>query len=117
VFLNLMLNAVDAIAARDSDAASSYPAESRGGQVHVRTTATREPPGVRVVFADDGVGISPEEQDVLFEPFHTTKEVGVGLGLYISKNIVQDHGGRIEVESEQGKGATFTVWLPSEPPT
>jgi len=63
---------------------------------------------------DDGVGIPPEVLAHLFEPFFTTKERGrgVGLGLAISRSIVERHGGEIEVESEFGKGTAFVVALP-----
>ena len=110
VFLNLVLNAVDAIAGISAEAAAD------GGRLRVCTARTPETPGVQIVFADNGVGIPPDEQRYLFEPFHTTKEVGLGLGLYISQRIVQDHGGRIEVASQEGAGTTFTVWLPCQEP-
>jgi two-component system, NtrC family, sensor kinase len=63
---------------------------------------------------DDGVGIPPEILPQIFEPFTTTKEVGkgVGLGLAVSKGIVERHGGRIEVASELGVGTTFLIILP-----
>ena len=83
-----------------------------GGRLRVCSTRTQEPQGVRLAFADNGSGIPPDELPYLFEPFHTTKETGLGLGLYISQGIVQDHGGRIEVESQERVGTTFTLWLP-----
>jgi signal transduction histidine kinase len=63
---------------------------------------------------DDGVGMPPEVVANMFEPFFTTKEHGrgLGLGLAISRNIVDRHGGRIEVASEPGRGTTFTITLP-----
>jgi len=69
---------------------------------------------VRISFMDDGPGVPPENLRHLFDPFFTTKEVGdgTGLGLSICHGIIAEHGGRIYVESEQGKGATFTVELP-----
>lgn len=71
-----------------------------------------------IAIADTGTGIPAENLPKLFEPFFTTKPVGkgTGLGLSISYGIVQKHGGRIEVESAEGKGTTFTVWLPIKPP-
>jgi signal transduction histidine kinase len=70
--------------------------------------------------ADTGCGIRREHLDKLFEPFFTTKAVGkgVGLGLSVSYGIIQQHGGTLEVESEEGKGSTFTILLPvqSGPP-
>jgi signal transduction histidine kinase len=64
------------------------------------------------MFADSGAGIPADDLSHIFEPFHSTKSGGLGLGLFISHGIVKQHGGRIDVESEGGKGATFTVWLP-----
>jgi PAS domain S-box-containing protein len=98
VFLNLTLNAIDAM--------------PDGGELTVSLRPTTEPQGAEVRFHDEGVGISPEVQEELFQPFYTTKDDGVGLGLYISRNIVEGHGGSITVQSEPGGGTTFTVWLP-----
>ncbi len=99
VFLNLVLNAVDAM--------------PEGGELRITTARTEDPEGVRISFADSGEGIPVDEMPHLFEPFHTTKAEGLGLGLYVSQRIVRDHGGRIDVESTEGAGATFTVWLPA----
>jgi signal transduction histidine kinase/DNA-binding NarL/FixJ family response regulator len=98
VFLNIINNAV-------------YVMPS-GGALTVRTKAGTR--GVRVDIEDTGPGIAPEHRDRIFDPFFTTKpEVsGTGLGLSVSLGIVQSHGGTIEVESELGKGTTFTVALP-----
>jgi two-component system NtrC family sensor kinase len=101
VFLNLALNAIDAMPG--------------GGRIDVRATRTREPPGVSTSFQDSGVGISTDALLHVFDPFYSTKSEGLGLGLSISQEIVRQHGGRIEVESELGHGATFTVWLPVDP--
>ncbi|HSO38404.1 MAG TPA: ATP-binding protein, partial [Labilithrix sp.] len=67
-----------------------------------------------VVVEDEGTGIAPEHLPHIFDPFFTTKEVGggTGLGLSVSYAIVQDHGGRIEVESELARGSRFRVCLP-----
>ena len=98
VFLNLILNAADAM--------------PEGGQLTIRLGPTSSPEGAALAFKDTGVGIPPEGLDQLFAPFYTTKDNGVGLGLYVIKNIVDSHAGTIDVESEVGKGTTFRVWLP-----
>jgi signal transduction histidine kinase len=102
VFMNLIANAIDA--------------SPQGGKVVIRTNATN---GVIVVdVIDRGHGIEPAVRARIFDPFFTTKPQGegTGLGLSISYGIVQDHGGTIEVDSEPGKGATFTVRLPTRHP-
>jgi signal transduction histidine kinase len=103
VFLNIILNAAQAIASH--------------GVIRVSTMTEGE--GIIVRIEDDGPGIALEHLGRLFEPFFTTKEVGkgTGLGLSISYDIVKSHGGEIRVDSELGKGAAFTVYLPVEPPT
>ncbi len=98
IFLNLMLNAIDAMPG--------------GGELRIRTEETRSPAGLRVTFSDTGVGIPAESMGKLFDPFFTSKESGIGLGLYITHHIVQEHGGEIVVKSEPGEGSTFRVWLP-----
>jgi signal transduction histidine kinase len=100
VFLNLITNALQAM--------------PHGGML----TVISEQPGdqVAVRIADTGDGIAPQHLSCIFDPFFTTKPVGCGsgLGLSVSLGIVEKHHGRIEVESRQGKGSTFTVWLPVE---
>ncbi len=105
VFLNLLMNAAQAIP--DGHAGSN----SIG-------VATRAAGGeVMVEIADSGCGMAPEVRDRIFEPFFTTKAVGtgMGLGLSISHGIVKGLGGRIEVESEAGRGSVFRVALPFSP--
>jgi signal transduction histidine kinase len=96
VFYNLILNAVQATAP--------------GGAVTVKTRAAAG--AVEVVVIDRGVGIDPQQRDSIFNPFFTTKPEGVGLGLAIVSKIVDEHGGKITVESEPGKGSVFHVLLP-----
>jgi two-component system sensor histidine kinase AtoS len=67
---------------------------------------------IAVSLMDTGMGIPKEHLQRIFDPFFTTKNRGTGLGLYISRTIVENHGGHIEVVSEPGKGAVFTVLLP-----
>jgi signal transduction histidine kinase len=99
VFLHLLSNAVEAC--------------ERGGTVTARSRADG-PAGVVIEIEDDGCGIPPEHRARLFEPFFTTKPVGqgTGLGLSVSFGIVRDHGGRIEADSEVGRGTTFRIRLP-----
>jgi signal transduction histidine kinase len=107
VFLNLLLNAAQAIP------------EGRAGENVVRVEAGTDSAGwARISVQDSGVGIPPEVQRRIFEPFFTTKPLGTGtgLGLAIAHSIVVAAGGRIEVESEAGRGATFRVLLPPAPP-
>ena len=99
VFLNLLKNAAEVL-------------EGRGGVVTL--SAVADGAGVVVRVTDDGPGIAPELHAKLFAPFYSTKEAGkgTGLGLSISRRIVLDHDGSIEVDSEPGRGTTFTVRLP-----
>jgi signal transduction histidine kinase len=66
----------------------------------------------RVEVRDTGKGIPPEHKEQIFDPFFTTKDSGTGLGLFIAYQIVAEHGGYIDVESEVGKGTSFYVYLP-----
>ena len=102
VFLNLLVNAAQAI--------------ENDGRIVIRTG--HEGDWVWVEVEDNGGGIPADIMTRIFEPFFTTKPVGMGtgLGLSLSYGIVAQHGGRIEVSSQVGKGSTFRVWLPLEPP-
>ncbi len=68
---------------------------------------------MRISITDSGNGIPPQEKEKIFEPFFTTKERGTGLGLSIVHKIVESHNGLIKVESEMGKGSTFTIYMPA----
>jgi signal transduction histidine kinase len=109
VFLNLSLNALQAIAG-----------SGRPGRLLISTglrRATRRGAAAAFFearFRDTGVGIPPGDLKNLFIPFFTTKDKGTGLGLPISQRIIENHGGTIEVRSQPGEGATFTVLLPIE---
>jgi signal transduction histidine kinase len=98
VFYNLVLNAAQATAG--------------GGAVTVKTRA--EGGVAEIAVIDRGVGIEPAQMKDIFNPFFTTKPEGVGLGLAIVAKIVDEHGGKIAVESEPGKGSIFCVSLPMD---
>lgn len=85
-----------------------------GGRLTVRTSrrSSRRADSLEIAVVDAGPGISEEAQQQLFVPFFTTKEQGTGLGLAISQRIVHAHGGELEVRSQPGQGATFTIVLP-----
>jgi signal transduction histidine kinase len=69
---------------------------------------------LQISITDTGVGITEESKKRIFDPFYTTKKIGegTGLGLAICEKIIKDHYGRLDVESEVGKGSTFSVYLP-----
>ena len=71
----------------------------------------------RIEFSDTGPGIEPEALGQIFEPYFSTKDKGIGLGLALTKKLIEDHGGQIPVSSEAGVGATYTVILPRDPDT
>ncbi|MGC2019716.1 MAG: ATP-binding protein [Candidatus Sulfotelmatobacter sp.] len=100
VLLALIMNAIDAM--------------PRGGNLWIATLLNHDETEISIEVRDDGAGIAPDVLPQIFEPFMTTKEHGrgVGLGLAISRGIVERHNGRIEVESHLGKGTTFTLTLP-----
>jgi len=100
VFLNLIINAADAM--------------DGNGTLTLTTKHNRENKTIEIKVQDTGHGISNESMEKIFDPFFTTKETGhgVGLGLAISYGIVKEHNGTISVESELGKGAAFTVSFP-----
>jgi len=101
VFTNLALNAYEAMG-------------PGGGKLRVAAAPNSDGKGgVEITFQDTGPGIPPELRDQIFNPFFTTKESGVGLGLSIVSKIVDDHRGRIRVTSEPGNGACFQVFLPA----
>jgi signal transduction histidine kinase len=101
VFLNMLLNAIEATPEK--------------GKIYVRTRSYTKPEGepyIQIEFTDTGCGIRPEDLEDIFIPFFTTKEKGSGLGLSISNQIVQDHKGYIDVESQVNKGTSFFINLP-----
>lgn len=85
---------------------------SGGGKIHIQSKTT--PCEFILSITDNGVGISSEHMSSLYEPFKTTKQEGNGLGLIIVRRIIRDHSGEIEVESEEGKGTTVTIFFPRQ---
>jgi len=83
-----------------------------GGEITLGASFDREAGVFRLTFADKGHGILADDITKIFQPYFTTKEAGIGLGLAITERIVKEHGGEIMVESQQGVGTTFTVILP-----
>jgi signal transduction histidine kinase len=98
VALNLLINAVQ-----------SMP---EGGRLDLSAKALDDNRGMRLSIRDSGIGIPPENLKRLFDPFFSTKEGGMGLGLSIAHRIIDQHQGKIEVESSPGEGTTFHIWLP-----
>ena len=88
--------------------------EAIGDKGYINVGIREEGRYALVSFTDSGAGMSEETRRNIFNPFFTTKDKGVGLGLFIAHNIVKAHEGYIEVESLEGKGSTFTVCLPKE---
>jgi two-component system NtrC family sensor kinase len=107
VLLNILINGLDATKAGDSITVATKNSDlvNEAGQ-----------DGIEISVTDTGCGIPNEHINKLFDPFFTTKEVGqgTGLGLAVSLGIVQRHGGSIRVQSEVGRGSTFTLWVPFE---
>jgi len=97
-FINLALNAIEA-----TDA---------GGSVVLSSQFKPETGIIHIDISDTGCGISKENLDKIFDPFFTTRETGTGLGLAITHGIIEQHGGKISVESAIGKGTRFTIMLP-----
>jgi signal transduction histidine kinase len=84
-----------------------------GGTISLGGTYDPGSGSFHLTFADHGEGIAPEDVQKIFQPYFTTKEAGIGLGLAITERIIREHGGEILVESTVGKGTTFTVILPA----
>ena len=99
VFLNFIKNGIEAM--------------PNGGELHVRTMIQNN--NVQISIQDTGVGIPKEKLIQLGEPFYTTKKNGNGLGLMVSFKIIENHNGKVFVESEPNKGTTFNIFLPAKP--
>ncbi len=97
-FFNIVRNAIQAM--------------PNGGELRIEVRSNDQ--FVGIAFADSGPGIAPDDIAHLFEPYHTTRPEGTGLGLMVVQRIVRDHGGEIDVQSVPGAGTTFTVLLPHD---
>ena len=106
VLLNLIMNAVEAMASN----------ANRGKTLRIRSELhdLSGSPAVSVKVSDTGIGLSNTDASRLFEAFHTTKPEGMGMGLWISRSIIESHGGRLTAQSNDGPGATFYILLPAE---
>jgi two-component system sensor histidine kinase HydH len=100
--LNIFLNAVESM--------------ESGGELRVEMVKKPEKGGAEIWISDSGPGIPPENLSKIFDPFFSTKKKGTGLGLAITANIIEAHGGEISVESREGRGTTFKIFLPYPKP-
>jgi two-component system NtrC family sensor kinase len=100
VLNNLIINAIQAM--------------PDGGEIEIKTSALifKEKENIVIEVSDTGIGITEDKLKDIFEPFVSSKDEGMGLGLAISYKIIKDHGGEIEVESRIGQGTTFRLYLP-----
>jgi two-component system NtrC family sensor kinase len=98
VFINLIINASEAM--------------TKGGKLDIDSKLDKSGEYIEVIFKDNGPGIPNHIKARIFDPFFTTKEQGTGLGLSISYGIIERHGGKINLETKQGEGTTFTIFLP-----
>jgi signal transduction histidine kinase/HAMP domain-containing protein len=102
VLLNLVINAIQAM--------------PNGGTLSLSTSVERatatQSASIRIDIADTGSGIDPEVQNYIFDAFFTTREEGSGLGLFVSQQIISDHGGTLGITSQPGEGTTFTIHIP-----
>jgi len=109
-FVNLLLNAVESMGVKGT---LTVGTEAGAGDARAPARARESASGyLRVKITDTGAGIPPEQMGIIFEPFFTTKPSGTGLGLAVTRRVIEEHGGTIAVESQPGKGTTFTVVLP-----
>jgi signal transduction histidine kinase len=100
VFMNLMLNGIDAMKETSGGGELAIKSEAGDGQLLISVN-------------DTGVGLTPEQADQIFKAFFTTKDNGTGMGLPISRSIIESHGGRLWATANSGRGATFQFSLPA----
>lgn len=91
---------------------NSFDAMPQGGKLIVRAVAEPMEGAIKISINDSGFGMDRDIVEKIFKPFYTTKESGTGLGLSVSRQIIENHGGRIEVDSAPGKGTTTNIYLP-----
>ena len=111
VVINLISNAVEAMVGR-----GDAPAATNGQVPRICIQSRMSARGVELIVADNGPGITPENLKKILEPLFTTKNFGTGLGLPAVQNILEQHGGGLDIASKEGEGATFTAWFPVEFP-
>jgi two-component system sensor histidine kinase HydH len=116
--INILANARHAVQAADAVAAARNqgprrPAGDAGVTVRTRSDGNGH---VAIAIADRGVGISPEDLEHIFDPYFTTRRAGTGIGLPISKGIIEGMGGTLAVASQRGVGTEFRIELPLQPP-
>ena len=99
VFMNLMLNGIDAMKEMSGGSELTIKSEVENGQLMISVS-------------DTGVGLPTEQADQIFKAFFTTKDNGTGMGLPISRSIIESHGGRLWATGNSGRGATFQFTLP-----
>ena len=104
VLINVLTNAIESVAAT----------RRRKRRISIRS-ALLDGPNVLLEVSDSGIGIAPEEIAQIFEPFFTTKLSGTGLGLSLSRTIIEEHGGRLWASPNDKHGATFHLQLPCSP--
>jgi C4-dicarboxylate-specific signal transduction histidine kinase len=102
VILNLIINACEALTAADDEFRK------------LSISTAREMDGVALTVCDTGVGIDPQQIETVFEAFHTTKPGGMGMGLAVSRSIIEGHGGRLWAEPNEPRGAIFKCTIPSK---
>ena len=112
VIVNFVTNSVDAINSLryTADFNKNYP--DYNGKITLETEYNYDLNECYIIIKDNGIGMDEKTLKTISQPFFTTKKYGTGIGVYISKNIIKNHGGRLKIESQVGKGSTFTTILP-----